>query len=346
MDSSASLKLNINELPAPTWRWLKMNGSSLRIASPAPAALEPDALPDGVSAAKTAEPWRFATSAGKDVDALLDGIGAERVRYTLAGGSAVLRFSPCFSGEAASAEFEAGEGAHLGVIMDFSGGEAVAQTRFKLSKGAEVTLVQIHSLESGAKFVNDLGALVGDGAKFNVVQLVESGGEIYLGSYATLAGEESFFKSGLGYFCSGGKLDVNCVSRHEGVKSECDIRAYGALRDGGDKIFRGTIDFRNGAIGARGNESEDALLLDDTVVNRTVPLILCREEDVEGTHGATIGKIDEAMMFYLNSRGISESEAYGMLARSRLSAACRMIDDPSVRAEVMAGLGDGADGDE
>lgn len=46
-----------------------------------------------------------------------------------------------------------------------------------------------------------------------------------------------------------------------------------------------------------GNEKEDVLLLDDTIVNQTIPLILCNEEDVEGNHGATIGKLDEERCF-------------------------------------------------
>ena len=84
----------------------------------------------------------------------------------------------------------------------------------------------------------------------------------------------------------------------------------GVLRDSSQKTFRGTIDFKTGSSGAVGAETEDVLLLGETVVNKTVPLILCAEEDVKGSHGATIGQLDEEMLFYLGSRGISE----GLLA--------------------------------
>lgn len=46
-------------------------------------------------------------------------------------------------------------------------------------------------------------------------------------------------------------------------------------------MFRGTIDFKNGSAGSTGSEQETVLLLGDDVVNRTVPLILCAEENVE-----------------------------------------------------------------
>lgn len=47
-------------------------------------------------------------------------------------------------------------------------------------------------------------------------------------------------------------------------------------------------------------------MLGDDVVNKTVPLILCAEENVEGTHGATIGELDADTMFYLRAGALTE----------------------------------------
>ena len=94
---------------------------------------------------------------------------------------------------------------------------------------------------------------------------------------------------------------MNYVALHEGKKSVSEIRTNGVLHENARKLFRGTIDFKKGAAGAVGNEKEDVLLLDDDVVNQTIPLILCAEEDVEGNHGATIGKLDEDLVFYLEA---------------------------------------------
>ncbi len=41
----------------------------------------------------------------------------------------------------------------------------------------------------------------------------------------------------------------------------------------------------------------------DDVVNQTIPLILCAEEDVKGSHGASIGQLDEETLFYMQARG-------------------------------------------
>ena len=114
--------------------------------------------------------------------------------------------------------------------------------------------------------------------------------------------------------------------------------AAGVLSDKAQKIFRGTIDFRKGCAGSVGNEKEDVLLLDDTIVNQTIPLILCNEEDVEGNHGASIGKIDEELLFYLESRGISEENVYDMIAKARINAVCNKITDEETKRKVQEDL--------
>ncbi|MCF0135619.1 MAG: SufD family Fe-S cluster assembly protein, partial [Lachnospiraceae bacterium] len=101
-------------------------------------------------------------------------------------------------------------------------------------------------------------------------------------------------------------------------------------------IFRGTIDFRRGCSGAKGSENENVLLIDDTVRNQTLPVILCSEEDVEGTHGASIGKLDESLLFYLQTRGLSEDQVYEMMAASRIAAVVALIPDAETREELEA----------
>ena len=108
----------------------------------------------------------------------------------------------------------------------------------------------------------------------------------------------------------------------EGVSVEIPLQSY----------------FRLNAAGAVGNEKEDVLLLDDNVVNQTIPLILCAEEDVEGNHGATIGKLDEDLVFYLESRGMALAEIYKMMAKARIDAVLRFVPDEKTKADVASYL--------
>ena len=79
-------------------------------------------------------------------------------------------------------------------------------------------------------------------------------------------------------------------------------------------------------------------LFGDNVMNRTVPLILCTEEDVQGSHGATIGRIDEEMLFYLESRGLSAETAALMMRNARVEVVLQKILDGRIASKVLGEL--------
>ena len=63
------------------------------------------------------------------------------------------------------------------------------------------------------------------------------------------------------------------------------------------------------------------------MVNKTIPLILCAEENVEGSHGATIGELDEDTLFYFASRGIDMETAEDRMAKGKMEVLYRKIQD-------------------
>ena len=63
------------------------------------------------------------------------------------------------------------------------------------------------------------------------------------------------------------------------------------------------------------------------VRNKTIPLILCAEEDVNGSHGATIGELDEETLFYYASRGIDKKNAEDIMTKGRIEVIIRKIND-------------------
>ena len=108
----------------------------------------------------------------------------------------------------------------------------------------------------------------------------------------------------------------------------------GTLRGNGRKTYRGTIDFKNGCCGSKGNEMEETLLLSPTAINKSLPVILCDEEDVEGEHGATIGRLSSDILFYMQSRGISEKEAEIIMSRAKIQAAADLIPDEEIKNQI------------
>ena len=79
-------------------------------------------------------------------------------------------------------------------------------------------------------------------------------------------------------------------------------------------------------------------MLGDGVANKTVPLILCAEENVVGNHGATIGELDADTLFYFASRGIDRAAAEAILARAAVERLARMAEDEAFSARALGAL--------
>jgi Fe-S cluster assembly scaffold protein SufB len=129
-------------------------------------------------------------------------------------------------------------------------------------------------------------------------------------------------------------MDINYIAVQRGERTNSRIYVKGSLKDKARKIFRGTIDFRNGAKGSVGDEQEDVLLLDPGVVNKTVPVILNEEEDVDGRHGATIGNLSEDILYYLGTRGIGKDAAEMLMTRGRLLSIAHLIPDEDTVSKI------------
>ncbi len=209
---------------------------------------------------------------------------------------------------------------------------AGAQIKFKIGKNSKVTFVQVQDIDSNMIFINDVGAVQQEDSEFNVITAIISGGTTYYGCQSNLYGKRAKYNHDIGYMVKGDeKLDMNIVAEHIAKKTEASIHAEGVLRDNAYKVFRSTVDFNAGCTASVGEERENVLLMDDTVINKTVPLILCDEEDVEGAHGGTIGRLDDETLFYMMSRGMTKEEVYQKIANARLDAVVNKIPVPEVR---------------
>lgn len=338
----------INQLPVRTWNRLHMNESGIEMVplsesiTPVLKKIDNNILwnPETTESEET----DMETGMGKELDSLISSVPAAELRSGIgnkASEAVVLEYG-YHPGDCAANRLNLyGEkNSELSVIILLRSegkGEGVSalQTRIIAEEGARIRLFVVQLLDEGFICLNDIGAVCGDRASVELVKLELGAGRLYAGAAAQLKGAESSFKADVGYYGrSSQHLDMNYVVRHSGKKTSCEMNVYGALEDGAFKLFRGTIDFLHGAAGAKGNEQEDVLLLGKNVINQTIPLILCQEEDVEGNHGATIGRLDEKMLFYLSSRGIPEEAARQLIVQSRIHTLCDQIPEESIRARV------------
>ena len=80
-------------------------------------------------------------------------------------------------------------------------------------------------------------------------------------------------------------------------------------KNGGRSSYRGLLKVADGAYGSKSNVVCDALILDPQSRSDTYPYIEVDEDDVKIGHEASVSKIGEEQLFYLRSRGLSETEA-------------------------------------
>ncbi len=342
--------LKVNRLPVPTWNWLKMNGTQVSVLPPREEGECNFSIPDGFVEAPDIQMAEIEGNAGPDMERLVKESGVGALNFFAQGSAEPLRLDFSYKGSTSALNavgLETSAGSEASLIMDFrsasdASGLVAVQTKIKVGDNSTLKIVQVQRLEGEMKFFNDLGIFCGENAKVSLIQLVLAGKETFTGCRCVLDGEGSIFNADVGYLLGDDqRLDMNYWAIHGGARSISDINASGVLRGNAYKLFRGTIDFRRGAAHSVGGEKEDVLLMSDDAVNGTIPLLLCGEEDVEGNHGATIGRLDDALVFYLESRGLNRESAYEMMAQARIDAVCQKITDENLRREIFSYMNGG-----
>jgi len=106
---------------------------------------------------------------------------------------------------------------------------------------------------------------------------------------------------------------------HAAPRTKSKVIVRSVLRDRSTFAFRGNVKIEKGAKGSDAYLRSDALLFDDAKMGDDTPALEILEPDVRAGHAATIGKVDEAMLFYLMSRGLSRNQAEKLLIEGFVS---------------------------
>lgn len=202
--------------------------------------------------------------------------------------------------------------------------------------GARVDITVYLTASDAVTCVEDSGFVLDEGSRVNVRHVVLGGGFTATGLAADLRGDRSRIDVDTSYLASGTQQrDFNYIIRHRGRKTVSNMDANGVLTGTSKKCLRGTIDLIHGAKGAEGNERETVLLASKGVDNKTVPNILCDEDDVAGNHGATIGHVRPEQLFYAACRGLSQEQTEALFLSAKLEDAALRSPNDAVRANVV-----------
>jgi len=349
--SSTVINAKVNKFPSLTWNHLKINNTTLdcNITSPAKSVIEGNG--ERVTLyqrllSETLDSTYVRTGLGDEFDCQYDAIVKENGfavnEFVVQDGTRVdipvhITYTPENNTETASdTVILAGESSESTFIFyyindkSFSG---VFGNRIKVvaNENSVVHIVVVNLLGDNVTVFNSIGGIAKDNANIDITEIELGGNKTYTGSNITLAGYQSKFNGKASYaVVKDHFLDFNQIVEQLGKESVSKFSVDGVIKDNGRKAWRGTIDFKNGCIDAKGDEQEDVLLLSPEVDNRSLPVILCDEEQVEGRHGCTIGRLDLEKLFYMQSRGVDEKSAQELMTKAKIYAVSRDINDEAI----------------
>jgi Fe-S cluster assembly protein SufD len=173
---------------------------------------------------------------------------------------------------------------------------------------------------------------IGQGASFVGTTLVAGNADSRVDGYLTLTGEEAFAETG-------GTLLGRAKQRHDAAFVVRHAAPLGVSR----QIWRAVADERAVCSAAArvevarhaqktdGEQSLRGLLIARTATVNLKPELEIFADDVKCGHGATVGELDKASLFYLASRGIPPRPARALLTRAFVADALSRIGDEMVR---------------
>ena len=212
---------------------------------------------------------------------------------------------------------------------------SAALVRIVAEKHARIHLVEMLGVDDDQQHLESVGIEAHEDAVCDVRQYALGGGAVGMGLAVNLVGNRARLDLNNRYHaCHEELLDINHVARMRGCATRAEIVESGILNDSAHKTLRATIDLIRGSKDAKGNEAETVQILGDGVVNKTMPVILCDEDNVAGNHGATIGSVSPEQIEYLQARGLSRHEAELLFVRALFEDA--IIHAPEALSHAVA----------
>ena len=212
-----------------------------------------------------------------------------------------------------------GEGSRLNFVDNLtgSGNETALLHRtveIHLGEGSQLDYLSLQDAAGSAVIHTDTGLRLERHARLNYVFGATGGGIVKSDLVADLVGdgaEADIF--GLVYGQGNQSFDHHTVQRLHGkdCRSQLDVRV--ALDDRARSAVTGLL--RIGHRGLRGQAFQENrnLLLSERATAISLPELEILTDDVQARHGATAGPVDQDLLYYLTSRGLSEAEAIKMV---------------------------------
>jgi Fe-S cluster assembly protein SufD len=192
----------------------------------------------------------------------------------------------------------------------------VPEVTLDVAQGANLRFVSVQSLDHAASVVLHQRAHVGRDATSRIGEVGLGGdlGRLDLG--VTLEGNGSSSDvSGLYFGEESQRLDYRVVITHVGRSTTSDVFLKGALEGSSQSVFTGLLRIEKDALKTSSFETNRNLVLSENASAHSVPNLEILCNDVVCGHGSSVGPLEEELLYYLQSRGLSRPRAERLLIR-------------------------------
>ncbi|MBI2634480.1 SufD family Fe-S cluster assembly protein [Candidatus Peregrinibacteria bacterium] len=121
------------------------------------------------------------------------------------------------------------------------------------------------------------------------------------------------------------------ISNHEIPHTNAYYNIRGVMFDKSQVYYRGSLNIKKSAQLTDCYLAHHTLMLSKNAKTHTIPSLEIEADDVKAGHAATIGKVDEDILFYLASRGINKKQGQSMLIKGFLETDLKKISDPNIQ---------------
>lgn len=231
-------------------------------------------------------------------------------------------------------------GAQATVIEHYVGTAGAANftdalTQISLAAGAELEHYKLLEEDDAAYHIGSIQARQAAGSRF-ASHSFAIGGRLCRNQITTLLAEEGSECLFNGLYLASGRQHIDHHTRIEHAAPGCTSRQYyrGILDGAGRGVFNGKVIVRQGAMKTDAHQANNTLLMSRQAEMDTKPQLEIFADDVKCTHGATVGPLDEDMLFYLRSRGIDAVLATALLGYGFAHDVINRANLPALRARL------------
>ncbi|MBS0378758.1 MAG: SufD family Fe-S cluster assembly protein [Proteobacteria bacterium] len=241
-------------------------------------------------------------------------------------------------------EIELAEGAQLELIERHLGAGEVAAfvnsaLTVQLDRGAQLRHTRLQDLPARALSFDTLSAELHDGSAYRLLGVATGAQSARSTLLARLAGEGAGIDMALAALGEAAQVqDAYARIEHVARNTRTEQLFRGIAADRARVAFNGKVVVDAGAAGTDSRQSLRGLLAGSQAEIDVRPQLEIYTDDVRCSHGATAGKLDDAMLFYLLSRGLEPATAQRLLKWAFLADAFARIEIPDLRRQIEARL--------